>query len=113
MTFTFDGRLFRICFTHVHPTGRVLTGPTQPCKAVTTCYIEEKPNHSSAWSVVNRLEGWAWCSLQDVYSKDKGRKLSLQRALEYCGVLTDGIPTWNWRKAFRTVAWTAYLGRKS
>ena len=46
--------------------------------------------------------GVAFQNPQDVFVKDKGRRIALARALEYP----------HFHKAFRKLAWNAYLNRK-
>ena len=44
----------------------------------------------------------AWCSVKDPYNKERGRKISLTRALNEAGL----------NKEERTQVWEAYLNRK-
>ena len=69
-----------------------LRGPTQPAKAVTTAWI--RFDDGEVWM------GNAWCSLQDQFCKERGRKLALARALQ-------NSPDREWRK----IVWEQYFLR--
>lgn len=112
MKFTFENEEFKISFKYVQP-GTVRS---------TRCYIWKGENSDDPWA-----RGGATCDPSDTFSKEIGRKLALTRALnntlhlEVCDPTpqypamarhVDHFPArWD-RRAFRTAAWKAYLGRK-
>lgn len=93
MKFIFEGEEFKISFKHVQP-GTVRS---------TRCYIWKGGNGDEPWA-----RGGATCDPSDTFSKEIGRKLALTRALKN----TLHFPAHWDRRAFRTAAWKAYLGRK-
>jgi hypothetical protein len=76
-----EGKLEHIC------------GPTKPCRAVTTAVLSFDEG-KEVWV------GNAWCSLGDQFSKERGRKISLARALQH-------TPDREWRR----LVWDAYFAR--
>lgn len=67
-------------------------GPTKPCKAVTTAFLRFPDDE--VWI------GNAWCSLDDQFNKERGRKIALARALQHS-------PDRSWRRQ----VWDAYFAR--
>lgn len=84
-----DGEQFKVVFKH---------GCTFGGKKFTRCIIECDEKHVS--------EGLACCSSRDQFSKERGRKLSLARALNEAFSHKDSAK--DIRKAF----WEEYLKRK-
>jgi len=69
-----------------------LKGPTKPAKAVTSAFLSF--GDEELWV------GNAWCSMEDQFSKEKGRKIALARALAH-------TPDRVWRGE----VWKEYLRR--
>ena len=91
MTFKFKGEQYRISFQH-----GMFPLPLAPDKSVrgTRCSVGPEGQNNI---------GYSWCSPQDNFRRETGRKVALKRAL-----LWYGGSSW---RAFRTAAWKAYLER--
>jgi hypothetical protein len=84
-----DGKEFKVVFKHDCTLGG---------RRFTKCLIECDGGPT--------FEGVAFCSSKDHFSKERGRKVSLARALKEAFLSTDSA------KSIRTAFWNAYLGRK-
>lgn len=76
MKIVIDGDPYRVWFEH-HPELQRGHGD----QSVTTRAVIAAEVENSSWSV----SGWAMCSPKDVYSRRKGRKVALARALKIGG----------------------------
>jgi hypothetical protein len=118
MTFTYAGpsptpyagQTFRIVFYHRHEPDEKWPRRCHPIltcevkrehgimvRAITYCYIERLLD--GKWENSSRLGGAACCSLDDNFSRETGRKLSLDRCLQPCD------------ERFKKAAWSVYLNR--
>lgn len=79
--FEHEGRILRVHFRHEVP-------------AYTQCWITERDTQQFV------SKGFALCSSKDNFNREKGRKVSLSRALK------------NFPKEKRTEVWTLYFMRK-
>lgn len=113
MKFTFEGEEFKISFEHEQRGSHRHTG----------CHIWRVTEGGKDLDHTPFCEGWSHCNPSDVFCKESGRKLSLSRALNSTMrfldigsselILVTNLPSHWDRRAFRTAAWKAYLGRKA
>ena len=96
MKVTLGNRRFLIDWSHAHFTPRSLPGGIEVAGS-TTCIITPEDEQEDAIGIL----GVAWCSTQDIFEKETGRKVSLTRALE----------RWGLARTERAQIWEAYHGR--
>ncbi len=90
MRFTKDGQEYRIFFNHFNPELDPVGG--------TNCSIESANPEDESYEC---YRGFAQLHPQDNFSKEKGRKIALARALQTAG----------WLEADRRYVWLAYFSR--
>lgn len=114
MKFTFEGEEFKISFYYPP----ALNEELHLERGKITAAIISGMGHEQFCG------GHAACAYEDQFRKETGRKVALKRALDKMLHLESGNgdcavkwvdhfpPHWD-RRAFRTAAWKAYLGRKA
>lgn len=90
MRFTKEGKEYRIFFNHFNPDLDPVGG--------TNCSIESANEDAENFE---SYHGYAQLHPNDLFSKEKGRKIALARALETSG----------WLEADRREVWLAYFSR--
>jgi len=88
-------KVYRVAWKHIHKSGSVIgekSGKELPYSILTICQIHPIEKGSECLAL-----GKAFCSVNDVFTKDDGRKTSLTKALE------SSFSKWD-RKCF----WEAY-----
>lgn len=90
-----QGKDVRVGFYHAAKSPLVLSGSRGKtiCKGFTTCRISVEQDNPEV------MFGTAFCSDRDVFNKEKGRKVSLTKALSF------------YPKEFRREIWEGYFGR--
>ena len=118
MTFTFNGKQYKILFEY-----KPVDGHRGVMCYIIPAFVDARatPLHLSSVG-----QGWSKCVPQDAFVKETGRKIALKRALRttFMRLLKNdaGTYAYTWvteapedfnRRAFRTAAWKAYHGRRN
>lgn len=100
-----NGRVMFVSFKHSQ--AEVATGKNRgKLKRVTTCFLSEPGEGAGPDGRPNRVvlgEGTSVCSFQDRFSKEAGRRISLERARVQAG-FDEKSPEWH-------AIWSAYVNR--
>jgi hypothetical protein len=111
MIFEVEGNRYRIWFKHEvleRPVIIDISGKSRKIRGTTYCYLEKLAPKGDATGIpsdsVNLGVGFAHCAVTDVYNKEKGRQVSLRRALELAWPEKEHHPRWE-------VAFNAYSHR--
>ena len=95
-----DGKKYLVKWDHIHGNeiNLVSSGLSEIAQAATVCTIYECSDQDPK-KFKELVRAHAACSLKDRFNKEKGRKVSMARALT------------PWDRSFRTVVWKAYFAR--
>ena len=105
MLVSIGGTRYNFYFSYCHDReGR----PTQ-----SSCHIEQDDPENEENHMVEVAAGYAYCHPDDVFSKERARKITLTRALEELFPYTEDT-TRNWNNMLnRRFFWDVYLNRKN